>query len=398
MIPYGRHFVDADDVAAVTRVVEESSLTQGEQVELFEEELASYVGAKYAVATSSGTAALHLAYLTAGANADGNVITSPISFVATANAALYCGSDLIFVDIDYASVNIDPSKLSEVLRSDQCKNNKVNIVVPVHFGGLPCDMVKIANEARDTNCKIVEDASHALGGQYSTGESVGSCVYSDMTVFSFHPVKSIALGEGGAITTNDEQLYKRLLRLRSHGINKGEDQLIYESAGFTNGIKNPWYYEAQELGFNYRLTDIQCALGRSQLKKLPEFMRLRTDKSNLYDELLGDGLGIESFQTGFRGNSANHLYVLRIPFSEDKVTRTEFMHRLRAQNIGSQVHYIPIPHHPLYSRYRGDSLDITQAERYYGECLSIPLYPSLSDDEQLTVVEVLKSETKEFLK
>ena len=249
MIPYGKHHIDDDDIKAVVDILKNEYLTQGPMIEKFEKAICNYVGAKYAVAVSSGTAALHLSALAAGVKPGRSIVTSPITFVSTANASFYCGRGVHFADIDPLSINISPMKIKDVIEA----NNDICAIFPVHFGGLPCDMEALSNIAERYNLFIVEDAAHALGANYSNGQKVGSCCYSDMTIFSFHPVKSIAAGEGGLITTNDEALYRKLIRLRSHGINKLNDPLLNQNESMTDESVNPWYYEMQELGFHYRI-------------------------------------------------------------------------------------------------------------------------------------------------
>lgn len=279
MIPYGKHHVEEDDIQAVAAVLRGGVLTQGPAVEAFESAIAGYVGAKYAIAVSSGTAGLHLAAMVAGVGPGAALITSPITFVASANAGLYAGGRVVFADVDFGTVNMSPASLEKALAD----NSDVKAIVPVHFAGLPCDMLAIKSLADKAGAAVIEDAAHALGATYSNGSKVGCCENSLMTVFSFHPVKAIAAGEGGMITTNDETVYRRLLRLRSHGINKLNDPLLLSGQAYTDGVLNPWYYEVQELGFHYRITDIQCALGLSQLKKLDKFLERRRILVERYD-------------------------------------------------------------------------------------------------------------------
>ena len=280
IIPYGKHYIDQDDINSVVDILKNKNLTQGPTVLAFEKAVANFVGSKYAVAMSSWTAGLHMAYLAAGLKENDKIITSPVTFVATSNAALYCNAKPIFSDIDPETINLCSKKLEEKIKNI----DNIKIISPVHFSGLPCDMKEIKRIADKHKITIIEDAAHALGAKYEDGTMVGNCKYSDMTGFSFHPVKSIAAGEGGMITTNNKRLYKKLLKLRSHGINKLDDKLINKELAFTDDIKNPWYYEMQELGYNYRITDIQCALGQSQLKKLNKFIDRRLELVLRYDE------------------------------------------------------------------------------------------------------------------
>jgi perosamine synthetase len=385
MIPYGKHSIDESDVASVIEVLQSGFLTQGPAVEAFEAAVAEYTGAKYAVAVSSCTAGLHLAAIAAGVGPGRTLLTSPITFVASANAAIYAGGNVAFADIDPATVNMSCDSLERALSA----HRNVRAVVPVHFAGLPCEMEKIHATAKQYGAAVIEDAAHALGARHEDGSLVGSCRFSDMTVFSFHPVKNIAAGEGGMITTNDEALYRRLLRLRSHGINKLDDPLQVSEQAFEGGSMNPWYYEMQELGFHYRITDIQCALGLSQLKRLDSFLERRRLLVAAYDEAFRGNEAVRSAQTDGRDRSGHHLYVVRIDFKRIKKTRGEVMRSLRSNNIVTQVHYIPVPAQPFYRRNGFDPADYPEARRYYGEALSLPLYFSLTDAEQEHVIQNL---------
>lgn len=385
MIPYGKHHIDEDDIACVVEVLRSGLLTQGPAVEAFECKVAEYVGAKYAVAISSGTAALHLAAIVAGVGPGTILVTSPITFVASANAGLYVGSKIAFADIDPDTINISPAALEKVV----AENPDVKAIVPVHFAGLPCDMKSIKSIADKAGAVIIEDAAHALGASYPDGRRVGCCAYSLMTVFSFHPVKSIAAGEGGMITTNDEGLYRRLIRLRSHGINKLDDPSLSKDQAYTNGFKNPWYYEMQELGFHYRLTDIQSALGLSQIKKLDAFILRRRFLARRYDVAFSGVKLIRPAQPFFGELSAHHLYPVRIDFSAAGTTRAIFMDHLRQRDIVAQVHYIPVPSQPFYKRLGFVGGDYPQANAYYSEALSLPLYVDLTEKQQDFVIAVL---------
>ena len=385
MIPYGKHHIDDDDIKAVVDILKNGYLTQGPMIEKFEKAVCNYVGAKYAVAVSSGTAALHLSALAAGVKPGRSIVTSPITFVSTANASFYCGGGVRFADIDSFSINISPMKIKDVIEA----NNDICAIFPVHFGGLPCDMEALSNIAERYNLFIVEDAAHALGANYSNGQKVGSCCYSDMTIFSFHPVKSIAAGEGGLITTNDEALYRKLIRLRSHGINKLNDPLLNHNESMTDESVNPWYYEMQELGFHYRITDIQCALALSQLKKLDKFIDRRRMLVNKYDSYFKDLEFIKPAQILSRELSSHHLYVLRIKFDKVNITRNKFMKLLKEKEIITQVHYIPLPIQPYYKSKGFDIIDYPEANSYYEEAISIPLFYDLTDDQQEYVVKVI---------
>ena len=386
MIPYGKHHIDEDDIQAVVNILRSNFLTQGPAVEAFENALAEYVGVKYAVAVSSGTAALHLAALAAGVGPRTSVVTSPITFVASANAARYCGGDMLFADIDPETVNMSPDALREVL----LKNSNVKAIIPVHFAGLPCDMIAIKNLADEAGAIVIEDAAHALGATYPNGKRVGCCENSLMTIFSFHPVKAIAAGEGGMITTNDEATYRKLIRSRSHGINKLDDLLQIEAEAFADGEQNPWYYEMQELGFHYRITDIQCALALSQFKKLDSFIYRRCELVKNYDLAFSKMKSCRPAQTTGRDQSGHHLYILRIDFKQIALTRGQVMKKLREYGIGSQVHYIPVPSQPYYRQLGFRPEDYPKAQMYYEQALSIPLFFDLSDDQQNQVIQAIK--------
>jgi len=385
LIPYGKHYIDEEDIEAVVDVLRHKNLTQGRMVNEFEESVAKFVGAKYAVAMSSWTAGLHMACLVAGVKENHLVATSPITFVASANAAKFCQADPIFCDIDRLSLNISPIQLQAVVRNTP---DKIQAIIPVHFAGTPCDMKSIHSIAREVDSYVIEDAAHALGAKYSDGSMVGSCGYSDMTGFSFHPVKSIAAGEGGMITTNNKDIYEKLLKLRSHGISKS-DKHINHSSAYTNEIQNPWYYEMQELGFNYRITDIQCALGLSQLKKLPKFLARRRDLVTQYDNAFSHLKNLTPTQLAYRNQSSHHLYVIRINFDAIVMSRAELMGELRKEGVLAQVHYIPVTSHPYYQELGFDSADYPEALKYYEEALSIPLYYSLTNEDQDRVISLI---------
>jgi UDP-4-amino-4,6-dideoxy-N-acetyl-beta-L-altrosamine transaminase len=385
MIPYGKHHIDEDDIQAVVDILRSSFLTQGPAVEIFEKVVAEYVGAKYAVAVSSGTAALHLAALAGGVGPGTSIVTSPITFVASANAARYCGGDVLFADIDPETINMSPDALREVL----LQNSNVKAIIPVHFAGLPCDMMTIKNLADDAGAIVIEDAAHALGATYSNGKRVGCCENSLMTIFSFHPVKAIAAGEGGMITTNDEAIYRKLIRYRSHGINKLDDNFELPLQAFEKGELNPWYYEMQELGFHYRITEMQCALGLSQFKKLDSFISIRRKLVENYKNIFGVTEKCRPAQNGGLEQSGHHLFVLRINFELLNVTRSKFMQNLKESGIGSQVHYIPVPMHPYYFKLGYNLNEYKNAMEYYSQALTIPLFYNLKNNEQQKVIEVI---------
>lgn len=382
MIPYGRHKLDdADRTAVAEFLAKDGWLTQGPTVAAFEAAVAKRVGASYAVAVSSGTAGLHVAALAADLGAGRKLLTSPVSFVASANAARYCGAQVCFADIDPSTANLNIAACLEKLNEDEA----ITAVMPIHFSGHACDMEMLAQGCSriERRVVVIEDAAHAFGGQYACGAEIGSCKYSDMTVFSFHPVKSIAMGEGGLVTTNDEQFYRRLLRLRSHGINKLDDELLYPSEA------GPWYYEMQELGFNYRITDLQCALGLSQLSKLDKFIKRRRALASRYDASFSQHDFVRPAQSIDTSRSAHHLYVVRIDFQKTKLNRSELMLALKERGIVSQVHYVPIPMQPYYRDLGHDIHDFPNSHAYYSSCLSIPLFFSLTDSQQAYVIETM---------
>ncbi len=382
-IPYGQHFLDQDDIDVVVDVLSAGQLTQGPKVQDFEQGICEFVGAKYAVAVSSGTAALHLAYAASGISENDVVVTTPNTFVATTNAAQYLGAKLEFVDVEQDTLNISPTELAKICE----KYEAIKAIVPVHFGGLPCDMASIAVIAKKCGAIVIEDAAHALGARFENGSRVGSCCYSDLTVFSLHPVKNIAAGEGGVVTTNSESLYRSLLRLRSHGINKADDDFWNPSEAFHAGVKNPWYYEMQELGFNYRITDMQCALASSQLKKLPSFLEKRRDLASRYDEVFSEHQYVKSGQPrDLDSNNARHLYVLKIDFDGLGIPRCDLMRQLADNGIGTQVHYIPVPMQPYYERLGYSMDEFPNAMNYYRSALSIPLFYALSYERQDFVI------------
>jgi perosamine synthetase len=382
MIPYGRHHIDEEDVQAVADLLRRGPLTQGPAVDAFEAAVADYVGAKYAVAVASCTAALHIGALAAGVGPGKSLVTSPITFVATANAAVYAGGEPLFADIDPHTINLSPDRLRETLAA----HSDVRVVSPVHFAGLPCDMVAIKSIADSAGAVVIEDAAHALGATYADGSKVGSGKHSLMTAFSFHPVKAIAAGEGGMITTNDEGVFRSLLRLRSHGINKLDDKFLLPEQAHSAGEPNPWYHEMQQLGFHYRISDVQCALALSQLKKLDRFIARRRQLAATYDAAFAGLEHLRPAQPDGRKLSALHLYVVRINFSAAGISRAALMKELRSRGIGVQVHYIPVPAHPFYRERNFNAENYPEAWSYYQEGLSLPLYYDLTDEQQKYVM------------
>jgi len=395
MIPYGRHYLDDADIGAVVDVLRNGALTQGPKVLEFEGVIAEFTGAKYAVAVSSGTAALHLACMAADVGAGDEVVTSANTFVASANCALYVGADPVIVDIDQQTLNLDLDLLAEVCN----RSRKVKAAIPVHFAGSPCDMQRVKEVVDPYDLVVIEDASHALGATYQDGSRVGNCRYSDMTVFSFHPVKGIASGEGGMITTNDYALYSRLLQLRSHGICKGnfdipgigatDNNLKYPEEGIEDGDLKMWYYEMQQLGFNYRITDIQSALAISQMNKIDSFLNRRRELVLNYDAAFKDIDLIECTQLPGRYTSSHHIYVILIDFEHLGISRHNFMKEMGRKGVGSQVHYIPVPMQPYYRSLGFNIGDFPVSKEYYDRVLSIPLYYHLSDEDQRHVIETI---------
>ncbi|MDD5503749.1 MAG: UDP-4-amino-4,6-dideoxy-N-acetyl-beta-L-altrosamine transaminase [Candidatus Omnitrophica bacterium] len=373
---YGRQCIDSRDIEEVVGALRSDWLTQGPRVDEFESMICKYTTARYCVALSSGTAALHLACIACGLKPGDEAITSPITFLATSNAVLYTGAKPVFADIDPITVNINPSLIEKQI------TRKTKAILPVHFAGFPCDMERIKKIALKRSLTIIEDACHALGAEYRCGgvwHKTGSCQHSDMSVFSFHPVKSITTGEGGAITTNNANLYRRLRALRAHGTYKDKNILAK---------KGPWYYEMKELGFNYRLTDIQCSLGISQLKKLKAFIGKRNELAALYRELLCDCRDIQLPPESDNCRSACHLFFIRL---KDCKKRRQVFEKLLLHKIRAQVHYIPVYEHPYYAkRSLGVRSDYPNADRYYRGTLSLPLHVSLKPSDIRRVVKILK--------
>jgi perosamine synthetase len=381
---YGQHLIDENDIQSVVSVLRGDLITQGPVIQQFELALAKKVGAKHAIAVTSGTAALHLACLASDLKSGSLGVTSAMTFVASANAMKYCGSDIGLSDIDSESLCMSPKLLKALID----ESPEVQVIIPVHFAGLPADSEKIREIAG--NRIIIEDASHSLGASYACGRPVGCGAYADMTVFSFHPVKPITTGEGGAIVTNNPELAHQIRMLRTHGIERDESRFINSDAAFENGIKNPWYYEQQLLGFNYRITDMQAALGLSQLKKLDSFIERRRDITRRYDEAFSklEFANLPQLSHEYRESSGHHLYILELDFTKIGATRAEVINELGASNVGCQIHYIPIYHHPYYAK----NLNLTanefpNTENYYRQCLSIPIYPGMTEDDVSCVIK-----------
>jgi UDP-4-amino-4,6-dideoxy-N-acetyl-beta-L-altrosamine transaminase len=383
MIPYGKQWVSDEDIAAAVEVLKSDFLTQGPEIDRFERAVAEYCGVEHAVAVSNGTAALHVACMAAGLGPGDLLWTSPITFAASANCGRYVGADVDFVDIEPATLNMDVDALAAKLAVAEAEGRLPKMVVPVDFGGLSCDMRRIRELANRYGFLILEDAAHALGGRY-LGEPVGSCRFSDMAMFSFHPVKSITTGEGGMIVTNDSVLADRMRLLRTHGITRDPSLMRGESEG-------GWYYEQVELGFNMRITDIQCALGRSQMARLDGFVSKRNELAERYRELLAD-LPLR-WQSGTSdAYSAHHLFVVRL---DDAKSRSRVFDEMRNAGVNVNVHYIPVHLQPYYRDLGFAQGDLPNAEAYYAGALTLPLYPSMSERDQDAVVAALRASSEQ---
>ena len=382
MIPYGRQWIDDADIAAVVAVLKSDWLTQGPAVPRFERAVAEYCGIEHAVAVGNGTMALHLACLAVGVGPGDLVWTSPNTFVASANCARYCGADVDFVDIDAQTLNLSPQKLADKLVAARARGRLPKAVIPVHFGGRSCDMAAISELGKEFGFRIIEDASHAIGATLS-GQRVGACAHSDLVTLSFHPVKHVTSGEGGMVLTRSAQLAETLALLRTHGITRDPARMSGPSEG-------PWYYEQVELGFNYRMTDLQAALGESQMKRLPDFLARRKQLVRRYRELLRD-LPITLPAADADEDSAWHLFVIRVPAAQ----RLRVFSAMRAADILVNVHYIPVHLQPYYQQLGFSRGMFAEAERYYDEVITLPLYPALTDAQQDRVVQVLAQALQE---
>ena len=380
-IPYGRQTISQEDIDAVVAVLNSDWLTQGPAIEKFERGVAEYCGAKYAVAVNSATSALHIACLAAGLGKEGLLWTSPNTFVASANCGLYCGAGVDFVDIDPRTSNLSVANLRNKLEAAERTGNLPSVVIPVHFAGQSCEMSEIAALAQRYGFTVIEDASHAIGGRYLQ-EAIGNCRYSDMTIFSFHPVKIITTGEGGMVLTNRQDLYEKLVRLRSHGITRDPALMVSESHG-------PWYYQQIELGFNYRMTDLQAALGASQLRRLDEFVARRHHLAKRYNEAFKD-LPLTLPWQHPDTYSAFHLYVIRLKLDAVAVSHRQAFEALRQQGILVNLHYIPVHTQPYYNNMGFQYGDFPEAEQYYREAISLPLYYDLSEADQNRIIDVVR--------
>lgn len=381
MIPYGRQDITESDIKAVLDVLGSSHLTQGPAVPRFEHDIIRHSNAKYAIAVNSATSALHIACLAIGLGEGDWLWTTPNTFVASANCALYCGGRVDFVDIDPRTYNLCPVALEQKLIKAEREGRLPRVVVPVHFAGQPCDMRSIHALSQKYGFKIIEDASHAIGGLY-LNEPIGNCRYSDITVFSFHPVKIITSAEGGMAVTNDEKYAEKMALLRSHGITRTPSLM-------TKPMEGSWYYQQVELGFNYRMTDLQAALGSSQMSRLLHYVARRHELARRYDRLLSDLPLITPWQSS-DGHSAFHLYVIRLKLDQIQLSHVEVFEALRAREIMVNLHYIPVHTQPYYQAMGFVVGDYPEAEKYYAEAISIPLFPTLKESEQDYVVASLK--------
>ena len=382
MIPYARQDINQQDINAVVEVLKSDFLTQGPQVPAFEQSIIEACDAKYAVAVNSATSALHIACLALGLGNDDWLWTTPNTFVASANCALYCGAKVDFVDIDPRTYNFCAKQLEKKLIAAQKVGKLPKIVIPVHFSGQSCDMQAIHELAEKYAFKIIEDASHAIGGKYK-GEPIGNSRYSDITVFSFHPVKIVTTAEGGMAVTNNAKLAEQLNLLRSHGITRDEELM-------TKAADGPWYYQQIELGYNYRMTELQAALGLSQMQRLEEFVIKRHELASRYDELL-QNLPITLPWQHSDSYSAWHLYVIRLQLEQISTTHLEVFNALRAAGILVNLHYIPVHMQPYYQRQGFESGQFPEAEQYYNEAISIPLFSAMTGGQQDTVCSTLKT-------
>ncbi len=377
MIPYGRQNITEKDIEAVTKVLRSDFLTQGPKVPLFEKAVSDYCGSKYGVAVNSATSALHIACLSLGLDKNDWLWTSPNSFVASANCGLYCGARVDFVDIDPQTYNMSVLELERKLIQAKRDMKLPKIVIPVHFSGQSCDMKKIYSLSKKYKFKVIEDASHAIGGKY-LDKPIGGCQYSDITIFSFHPVKIITTAEGGLATTNSKELTEKMQLLRSHGITR-DDTLMTKKEG-------DWYYQQIDLGFNYRMTDIQAALGVSQLDRIDDFIDKRHIISDRYNDALRNTTAVLSKHNS-DCYSSNHLYVVRI-LNHISFNRKKVFDKLRANGIGANVHYIPIYRQSYFKKFGYNYNDFPESEKYYSEAISLPIFPALTEREQDVIISV----------
>ncbi len=385
MIPYGKQDINQADIESVINVLKSDFLTQGSQVPLFEKTVADYCDAEYGVAVNSATSALHIACLALELGRGDWLWTSPNSFVASANCGLYCGAKVDFVDIDPRTYSLSTEELEKKLIQAKHDNKLPKIVIPVHFAGQSCDMQKIHLLSKEYGFKIIEDASHAIGGKY-LGKPIGSCQYSDITVFSFHPVKIITTAEGGLATTNNKELSKRMQLFRSHGVTRDSELMTKKSEG-------SWYYQQVKLGFNYRMTELQAALGASQMKRLDEFVTQRHNLQERYDSLLSKLSIIKPYQNR-DSYSALHLYPIQIDLDSNDKSREKIFDELRQDGIGVNVHYIPIHTQPYYQQLGFQVGSFPNSEFYYNRVISIPLFHAMTFDHQDQVIMALEKVLK----
>lgn len=378
MIFYGKQSIGQSDIDAVVEVLKSDFLTQGPAIEKFEKYVAEYCGVKYAVAVTNATSALHIACLAAGLGKGDVLWTSPITFTASANCGRYCGADVDFVDIDPSTYNMSVDELEKKLQKAAVKPK---VVIPVHLAGQSCDMDKIYKLSQEYGFKVIEDASHAIGADYKSTK-IGCCKYSDLAVFSFHPVKIVTTGEGGMVLTNDKELHKKLLLYRSHGITR-------DTKLMTRPADGPWYYQQIELGFNYRMTDMQAALGYSQMQKVDEFVSRRRYLAKRYDELLKNINNIQLPYQNEDTDSSWHLYVVRVDFSKISKTKQQIFAGMKDRGICLNLHYIPVHTQPYYKNMGFEDGDFPNSEKYYEEAFTLPLYYSLTDEQQDYIVKSL---------
>jgi UDP-4-amino-4,6-dideoxy-N-acetyl-beta-L-altrosamine transaminase len=382
MIPYGRQSICEDDIQAVVDVLRSDYLTQGPVVPAFESAVASYCNVKHAIAVNSATSALHIACLALGVGPGDVVWTSPITFVASANCALYCGAQVDFVDIDANTYNLSVEHLSQKLKVAEKQGKLPKVVIPVHLSGQSCDMAAIFALSKRYGFKVIEDASHAIGGKYK-GEAVGNCKYSDIAIFSFHPVKIVTTGEGGMALTNDANIAERLQLLRSHGITRDESKMTHASEG-------AWYYQQIDLGFNYRMTDIQAALGLSQLNRLDAFVDKRHNIVAAYEQHLSLGIVTTPWQHP-DAYSAYHLYVIQLKLEVLQISHRQAFDFMKSSGVGVNLHYIPLYKQPYYQQFGYDEADFPNAEHYYATAISLPIYPDLIPEQQAKVIQLINS-------
>lgn len=381
-LPYGKQVIGEDDVKSIIDIINSDYLTTGPTVTLFEEKVAQYVGAKYAVAVANGTAALHAACFAAGLKEGDEVITSPLTFAASANCILYCKAKPVFADINPLTYNIDPKEIEKKI------TNKTKAIIPVHFTGQSVDLDPILELAKKYNLIIIEDAAHALGTKYK-GKPIGSI--SHMTEFSFHPVKTITTGEGGMITTNSKELYEKLILFRTHGITRNKELMMHKEEG-------SWYYEQLELGYNYRITDLQCALGITQMDKLDRFIARRKELVKMYKDALSSIDGVILQKEEKFSDTSRHLYIMKLDLEKFKVGRKEIFEALLAENIGVNVHYIPVYLHPYYQELGYEKGLCKNAEELYDAMITLPLHVAMSNDDFEDVINAIKKVLYYYLK